>query len=406
MSDTLEAGEVSKPPRLGWRAERRPPPGFAHVLGAAAGAWVVIAIVAFIVEVTSDDPTAPGVVFTAGLSIIALAAGYIVPGPIRSACVTAIVLSVPLIWIFAFFGGGNATRDDLRLVYLFTFATYLVLYLVSWTKGRAILLAGALLFLASWVQFEVAGSQSNNLIPFQSQVDNSQLSGNLPGNSFTNSASDTTSSTAASALVIGLVFLAIGAALDRRKLRGAATPFVAVGLFETIVGAIVLGGNESTLLAGFLAIGAGAVVGIVGGHGDQRRASTWIGVLTVFGGFVAILVDIAPDSGWSTGAIALGFALLLGCIAWFLAPVLGEPNDGNDVPVPPPAPAPTPTGDADTLAAGDTTPVAGALAATEPQPEPGPEPEPEPATVGATTEQRDVDGSTPVAEPPSAEPLT
>ena len=58
-------------PRLGWRAERRPPPGFAHVLGAAAGAWVVVAIVAFIVEVSSDDPTAPGVAFSAGLAIVA-----------------------------------------------------------------------------------------------------------------------------------------------------------------------------------------------------------------------------------------------------------------------------------------------------------------------------------------------
>ena len=55
MSDTPEGG-VATPPRLGWRAERRPPPGFAHVLGAAAGAFVVVAIVAFIVEVTSDDP--------------------------------------------------------------------------------------------------------------------------------------------------------------------------------------------------------------------------------------------------------------------------------------------------------------------------------------------------------------
>ena len=39
---------------------------------------------------------------------------------------------------------------------------------MSWTKGRAILLAGALLFFASWITFEVAGNQSNDVIPFQS----------------------------------------------------------------------------------------------------------------------------------------------------------------------------------------------------------------------------------------------
>ena len=232
--------------------------------------WLVVAVFAFIVEIDSNDPTAPGVLLTLGLVAAALVAGHLVSGPIRSACVAAIVLSVPLVWIFVLFGGGNASRDDLRLVYLLTFASYLLLYLVSWTKGRAILLAGALLFLASWIQFEAAGSESNNLIPFQGQINNSQLSGNLPDSSFTNGATDTTNSTASAALLTGLGFLAVGAALDARKLRGAATPFIAIGTFETIIGAIVLGGNESTLLAGILAIGAGTAVGIVG----SRRRST------------------------------------------------------------------------------------------------------------------------------------
>src|SRR4249919_257112 len=112
MNDITDAVAVTKPPRLGWRAERRPPPGFAHVLGAAAGVWLVVAVFAFIVEIDSNDPTAPGVLLTLGLVAAALVAGHLVSGPIRSACVAAIVLSVPLVWIFAFFGGGNASRDD------------------------------------------------------------------------------------------------------------------------------------------------------------------------------------------------------------------------------------------------------------------------------------------------------
>ena len=90
---------------------------------------------------------------------------------------------------------------------------------------------------------------------------------------------DTTDATAAVALVIGLVFLGVGAVLDRKRYEGAATPFVAVGAFEAIVGAIVLGGNDSALLGGLLAIGAGAVVGSSPDGGDRRRATTWIGVL-------------------------------------------------------------------------------------------------------------------------------
>ena len=108
-----------------------------------------------------------------------------------------------------------------------------------------------------------------------------------------------------------------------------------------IVGAVVLGGNQSTLMGGLLALVAGAIVGIIGARGDRRRATTWIGVLVVFGGLVAVLADIAPDRAWGVGAISLGFAVALGLIAWRLAPVLGEPDDGDDRPR---GPTPTPPG--------------------------------------------------------------
>lgn len=338
-------------PRLGWRVQRRPRPGFAHVLGAAAGAFAVVAVVAFVVEVTSDDPTGPGVAFNVALALAALAVGFFVPGPIRSACVTALVLSIPLVWGFGFLGDTNGGRGDVRAIYLLTLACYLVLYLVTWTKGRAIFLAGTLLLFASWLSFEVAGSQSNSIVPFQSEISGSSSNtgafGFNTGDSAFSNADDTTDSTATVALVLGLIFLGVGAVLDRRKLEGAATPFIAVGALETIGGAVVLGGNQSVLLGGLLAIAAGAIVGIVAAQGDRRRATTWIGVLTVFGGLVAVLVDIAPSSAAGVGGIALAFAAGLGLIAWFLAPVLGEPDDGNDEPAPL---EPTPPG-------GDVVPI-------------------------------------------------
>ncbi len=330
--------------RLGWRAQRRPRPGFAHVLGAAAGAFAVVAVVSFVVEVSSDDPTLPGVAFDAALVIAALALGFFVPGPIRSACVTALVLAIPLVWLFALLGDGNGGRGDVRAIYLLTLACYLALYLVGWTKGRAIFLAGALLLFASWLTFEVAGSNSNSFVPFQSVFTNGSSNSGIgtPTNSLSlSNGDDTTDSTAAVALVIGILFLGAGAVLDRRKLEGAATPFIAVGALEAIVGAVVLGGNESLLMGGLLAVAAGAIVGIIGARGDRRRATTWIGVLTVFGGLVAVIVDIAPDSAWGVGAIALGFAVALSLIAWWLAPVLGEPDDGDARPT---DPTPTPPG--------------------------------------------------------------
>jgi hypothetical protein len=321
--------------RLGWRVERRPRPGFAHVLGAAAGTFTVVGVLAFVVEATGDDPTAPGVALDLVLVAVALLLGLRAPGPIRSACVTAIVLAVPAVWFFAFFGGGSAGSAELRGVYLLSIASYLLLYLLGWTKGRAVLLAGVLVFFASWVAFEVGGNDSA-AIPFQSQIESNSGSTNfgLSESSPLSTGNDTTDSSAAAALIVGLVFLGAGAALDRRGYAGAATPFVAVGALETLAGAIVLGGNDSLLLGGLLAIASGAVVGLVGGHGDRRRATTWIGVIAVFGGCVAVIVDIAPSSAAAVGGIAFGFALALGSVAWWLAPVLGEPDDGDDRPRP------------------------------------------------------------------------
>jgi len=344
----VEPSRPSLAGRLGWRVERRPRPGFAHVLGAAAGAFVVVAVVAFVVEVTSDDPTAPGVLFDVGLVAVALAAGFRAPGPLRAACVTAIVLAAPLIWFFGFSGGGDAGRAEIRGIYLLTLVSYLVLYLLTWTKGRAVFLAGTLLVFAGWAAFEMAGSDSTNIVPFQSEVSSS--SGSASSTNFgitegsssftsTDGTTDSIDSTAAITLVIGLAFLGAGAALDRKRYAGAATPFVAVGAFETLVGAIVLGGNTSALLGGFLAVAAGAVVGVIGARGDRRRATTWIGVLAVFGGLVAVLSDIAPNRAAGIGGMALGFAVALGSVAWWLAPVLGEPDDGFEPPPPGPAPA-------------------------------------------------------------------
>ena len=78
-------------------------------------------------------------------------------------------------------------------------------------------------------------------------------------------------------------------------------------------------------------------------------------MLVVFGGCVAVIADIAPSSAAGVGGIAFGFALVLGALAWWLAPVLGEPDDGDDRPRRRP-PGATPPG-------GDTVPLPDAAAA-------------------------------------------
>ncbi len=245
-----------------------------------------------------------------------------------------------MLWFFGFFGGGNAGRGEIRGVYLLTLVSYALLYLFTWTKGRAVFLAGALLAFASWAAFEVADS-STNVVPFQQELSTSSDSTNF-GFSATVVVHDPRRHHRRDRDDVAVHRPRVPRRSAPRSTasgyEGAATPFVAVGAIETLAGAIVLGGNDSVLLGGFLAVGAGAVVGLVGARGDRRRATTWIGVLAVFGGLVAVLSDIAPDSAAGVGGIAFGFALALGAIAWWLAPVLGEVDDGDESPPPPSIP--------------------------------------------------------------------
>jgi hypothetical protein len=317
--------------RFGWRAEQRPRPGFAHALGAAAGAFLVVALVAFVIAATSDDPTAPGVIFSLLLIAGAWLGGAWVPGPLRSACTTVLALTVPVLWIFAFAGGGTFGRDEFRGVLLLTTGSYLLLYLVGWTRGRGVFLAGTLLVLASWLAFEVAGSGGAQLTPFGNGSSTSNGTfGSSSSSSSVSLAGDSGNVDAAAAvtMLLGLAYLAFGAAFDSRRWAGLATPFVAVGAYETITGAVLLGAQDSTLTAGVLAIGAGVIVGFVASRGENRRATTWIGALAVLGGMVAIIADLAPGSA-AVGGIAVAFALALGAVAVVLAPRLGEPADGR-----------------------------------------------------------------------------
>ena len=89
---------------------------------------MVVGVVAFVAEANNDDPTTPGVAFTLVLVALALLAGMRAPGPMRSACVTALVLAVPLVWLFAFLGGGDVGQDEFRGVYLLTLACYALLF--------------------------------------------------------------------------------------------------------------------------------------------------------------------------------------------------------------------------------------------------------------------------------------
>jgi hypothetical protein len=313
---------------LGWRVRTRPSSLAAHVLAAGAGAFAVAATVALALEITSTDATAPGVLLNLALAVGAFAASLRLPGPVRSAAAVALALTIPLIWFFAFYGDGQGGTSGLRGIYLLSIGVYLVLFIASWSRGRAIFLALSLLFFASWLQFEI-GSSSGTVLPFQNQLQSNPFGTHVSTSSsslFGHAGDDV----ATVALVLGLLYLGIAALLDRRRYVGAALPFIVIGAIEGIAGAIDLGANEhSVILGGLLTAVVGAALVAIGAFGEARRGSIWIGVLAIVGGLVFVIGDAADSTLGFAGYAALIAIGLLGA-SLVLSGRLHEPPDGGE----------------------------------------------------------------------------
>src|SRR5262245_11885477 len=154
-----------------WRLAHRPDLRFGHAVGGVAGILVAAAVTAFVVEVTDDDPMVPGVAFNLVLIAAAVAAGYFVRGPVRSAAVAALLFAIPQVWLFAIMGDGqDFDRGDFRIILLLSVATYVTFYALTWTRGRAVLLGLALLLFTNWIVFEVADQSTPFGIDAAAQV--------------------------------------------------------------------------------------------------------------------------------------------------------------------------------------------------------------------------------------------
>ncbi|MBM3673017.1 MAG: hypothetical protein FJW86_12675 [Actinobacteria bacterium] len=314
---------------FGWRAERRPEPGFAHVLGAGAAFFLWLATNALVGEVASDDVQLPGILFNAALLVIALLVGALMAGPVRTGAVALCVFTVPVIWGLTLGEGGPVGDGDTRLFYILTIVSYSGLATLLWTRGRGILVGLVLLLVFSWVVWEV--DNGKNSIPFQGQIEATSQSGDgvrLDDPSSSSDAGDNTTETSVAALGIGLVYLGAAAALDRKKLAGLATPFIVAGFIATVAGASVLGFRESVVAGGLALALAGLVIGLVGGLGMDRRFSTWTGVILVVIG-VGVAATEVPDSNLGFAGLFALIGVGLAGAAWLFAPILGEFTDGD-----------------------------------------------------------------------------
>lgn len=366
--------EERSPSAFRWRLEHRPDTRFGHAAGGVAGALVVAAMVAFVAAIDNDDPQVAGALLSIVVIAAAVFAGYWKRGPIRSAAVTAVVLALPLLWIFTVIGDGNdVARSDIRLVLILIAVSYVAMYVLTWTRGRAVLLGGALFVLASWITFEVADGST----PFSL----GGVSGPFGRLGTSNPFGDDNSRAVAVVMVlIGLGLLAATAILDRRNRHGVATPFLVVGAIYAIFGAYALGVDmESVYETGIFVALAGLAIGAAGIFGD-RRATSWLGALVLLGGAVTVVAQGTEDSASGSGGeelfglFALVAAAVLLVIGIFVARMAHEPLDGGEPAVERPPPSePEP---ALVAAAPETPTIEPTADAPAPAAEPAPPAEP------------------------------
>lgn len=349
-SETTDSTAAPPPPgAFRWRLGHRPDVRFGHAAGGVAGILAAAAVLAFVVEVTDDDATLPGVGFNLALMAVALAVGSRVRGPVRSAAVAAIVVAVPQVWAFAIAGDGEGIEfGDFRAILLLSVASYALLYALTWTRGRAVLLGFALLFLVNWIVFEVADRPAPLAFDVAEQI---QEQGLRDRDGVLGDRDDSTTETAIVEIGLAIVLLGAGVALDRRHLAGAATPFLLVGALMAVTGAITLGIDvEDEYAAGVFVALAGAGTGLAGSLG-RRRATSWIGAVVLLLGVLTLVIQGTADAVSGDGAAAVfgAFALLgaavLVVIGVLVARALDEPVDGGE---PLPSRPPEPTGAAPT----------------------------------------------------------
>jgi hypothetical protein len=365
-----------------WRLARRPDLRFGHAAGGVAGILVAAAIVAFVVEVTDDDATLPGAGFNLVLVAAALAAGYFVRGPVRSAAVAALVFAIPQVWLFAIIGDGEGVdRGDFRIILLLSVATYVLFYALTWTRGRAVLLGLALLMFTSWIVFEVADQSTPFGVGEAAQVQERGFEGSpaVFGND------DNLTATGITQLIMAAVLLGGAVILDRRGRAGAATPLLVVGGLQAVQAAAALGADaEDVYVLGIFLALAGLAIGLAGTLGS-RRGTSYVGAAVLLVGAVVVVgkgtSDAASGDGSAAvfGAFALVAAAVLLVVGVLVARATDEPIDGGEPSVvPPPAPEPepalvgAPTEDttAEAPAAGTTAPTDAPAPDTPPTDEP------------------------------------
>lgn len=292
----------------------RPQPSTSDALIAAGGALGVLGLIVLAVDVllsSSGDGRAE--IGTVGVLLIAGSYALAITGPrrLRPAALAGAIVG-PFMFVAAVFGDSLDGRFEVFLFGAVLAAGWLAMFFGPGFTGAPVLMAGALL--GGWLA--VVSLLADPFTPDPYYADPWATTGPV-----------TDPVTVVNAAGIVTLFCAVGAVLaagmfDSKGMHVLATPFLAVGVIQGVVGLASASTDASGEASALLAVVVGALFLTVGALG-QRRGSLWFGVFLVAGGllgFVGNTVDDPAAAGIVLLVVAAGLVLAGPALQRRLAP--------------------------------------------------------------------------------------
>lgn len=314
-----------------WAARRAEP----RLWISLAGAGCLLAVSGLLVIAgdaqVSDDgggSTTPGIL----LFLLVVGAGYVLmqvcrEAPIATAGVTAVVLGVPPLVYFVTFDESDVPPFSIDGVLAFSALVWLVSYLVGPGRGRPVLLGAGLVFAWLFALHLIDDPLTSGFgdvpivsdDPFGSDGAFGDLDpddGGFGDDTFddggfgdgrvggTRGPRPDWTALGVASVVFGAGYLVTSRVLDRRRLAGSATPFVAAGHVALPTGIVMLGDDLEVIGTGLALAVTGVLVAWLGALGG-RRATTVIGAVEVLVGTYMVLGDVMEDASATSFGVAL-----------------------------------------------------------------------------------------------------
>lgn len=322
---------------VGVRATRRPEPRFGVSIAAAGAGMLVVGALSLggdqlFGTSSGDGSPIPGLFITLGVIVVGvtLTAQYR-NGPLASAGVAASASALPA--FLGFLTYSKSSPPSFGTILLLSCLGWAAGYLLGPGRGHNFYVGAALLGLWLWF-VEVTEHLFSFPIGFLFGLADAATAGTIDSSS--SSSIEVGVNGGPSATTVGFYTVAFAAAylvgawlLDRREMRGLATPFAFAGIVTLIVGIAALSDDLQQLGTGFAYTLAGLALAYLGAT-EGRRAMTWVGAILVFVGITTIIAD-AFDTPTSFGFAEITIGVVAIMLSHWVATEFHEPSETDPV---------------------------------------------------------------------------